>query len=166
MVAAWALSLTDGNYRTLCMKTDISAFLSILYVHLDDRIMPALGFVRDHHPGRKPAFSQVGLLCLIVAQQKLRIASERKWIRFAHNHLKGIFPTLTQQSRWSKRVRQGTGVLLAVITELARDLLGRDHTADRLHPGALRQVPRNSEMLRPCRSCGLRPLRFPFLIRL
>ncbi len=32
-----------------------------------------------------------------------------------------MFPTLPQQSGWSKRVRQATGLLSAVITELARD---------------------------------------------
>jgi len=54
--------------------------------------MPALGFSSDPHPGRKPTLSDVELLCLIVAQQLLGIASERKWIRHAHKHLKGMFP--------------------------------------------------------------------------
>jgi len=58
---------------------------------------------------------------LVVAQQMLGIASDRKWIRYAHAHLKGMFPNLPQQSGWGKRVRQATGLLSAVITELARD---------------------------------------------
>jgi len=103
------------------VKTDLNTLLTTLYVHLDDRILPALGFSRDHHPGRKPALSDVELLCLIVAQHLLGIASERKWIRYAHTHLRGMFPNLPQQSGWSKRVRQATGLLSAVITELARD---------------------------------------------
>lgn len=68
------------------MKTDLNTLLTTLYVHLDDRILPAVGFTRDHTPGRKPAL----------------------------NDLPG-------QSGWGKRVRQSTGLLSAVITELARD---------------------------------------------
>ncbi|CAN5404039.1 hypothetical protein BH09ACT7_BH09ACT7_04670 [soil metagenome] len=83
--------------------------------------MPALGCSRDHRPGRKPQLNDVELLCLIVAQHLLGIASERKWIRYAHSHLKSMFPALPQQSGWSKRARQATGLLSAVITELAQD---------------------------------------------
>jgi hypothetical protein len=103
------------------VKTDLNTLLTTLYVHLDDRILPALGFSRDHHPGRKPVLNDVELLCLTVAQHLLGIASERKWIRYAHTHLLGMFPSLPQQSGWSKRVCQATGLLSAVITELARD---------------------------------------------
>lgn len=60
------------------MKTDLNTLLTTLYVHLDDRILPAIGYSRDRHPGRKPVLSDVELLCLIVAQHLLGIASERK----------------------------------------------------------------------------------------
>lgn len=103
------------------MKTDLNTLPATLYVHLDDRILPGLGFSRDRHPGRKPALNDIELLCLLVAQQLLGIASDRKWIHYAHPHLKGMFPALPQQSGWGKRVRQSTGLLSAVITELARD---------------------------------------------
>ncbi len=83
--------------------------------------MPTLGFSRDRHPGRKPALTDVELLCLLVAQHLLGTASDRKWIRYAHKHLTGMFPNLPQQSGWGKRVRQATGLISAVITELARD---------------------------------------------
>jgi len=56
-----------------------------------------------------------------VAQQLLGIASDRKWIRSAHAQLSDMFPNLPQQSGWGQRVRQATGLLSAVITELARD---------------------------------------------
>lgn len=103
------------------MKTDLNTLLTTLYVHLDDRILPGLGFSRDRHPGRKPVLTDVELLCLVVAQHLLGIASDREWIRYAHTHLISMFPTLPQQSGWGKRVRQATGLLSAVITELARD---------------------------------------------
>ncbi|AIT60024.1 MULTISPECIES: IS982 family transposase [Actinomycetes] len=103
------------------MNTDLNTLLITLYVHLDDRILPAIGFTRDHHPGRKPALNDVELLCLLVAQHLLGISSDRKWIRYARTHLKSMFPALPGQSGWGKRVRQSTGLLSAVITELARD---------------------------------------------
>lgn len=103
------------------MKTDLNTLLTTLYVHLDDRILPAVGFSRARHPGRKPALTDPELLCLLVAQHLLGIASDRKWIRYARKHLIGMFPNLPQQSGWGKRVRQAGGLLSAVITELARD---------------------------------------------
>lgn len=103
------------------MKTDLNTLLITLYVHLDDRIMPTLGFSRDRWPGRKPALNDVELLCLLVAQHLLGIASDRKWIRYARRHLIDVFPALPGQSGWGKRVRQATGLISAVITELARD---------------------------------------------
>ena len=42
-------------------------------------------------------------------------------MRYAHKNFKGMFPNLPQQSGWGKRVRQATGLLSAVITELTRD---------------------------------------------
>ena len=56
-----------------------------------------------------------------VDHQLLGIASERKWIRYAHKHVAAMFPALPQQSGRGKRVRQATGLLWAVITQLARD---------------------------------------------
>jgi hypothetical protein len=103
------------------VKTHLNTLLTTLYVHLDDRILPALGFSRDHHPGRKPALNDVELLCLLVAQRLLGIASDRKWIRYARTHLLDMFPALPQQSGWGNRVRQAAGLPSAVITELARD---------------------------------------------
>jgi hypothetical protein len=103
------------------VNTELNTLLVTLYVHLDDRILPAIGFSRDRSPGRKPALSDVELLCLLVAQHLLGIASDRKWIRYARAHLRGMFPNIPKQSGWGKRVRQSTGLISAVITELARD---------------------------------------------
>ena len=103
------------------MKTDLNTLLTTLYVHLDDRILPAIGFSRDNHPGRKPLLNDVELICLVVAQHLLGIASERRWLTHAHANLKDMFPNLPQQSGWSKRVRQASRLLSPVITELARD---------------------------------------------
>lgn len=103
------------------MNTDLDALLTTLYVNLDDRVLPGLGWSRDHRPGRKPALTDAELLCLVVAQQLLQVASDRRWIRYARKHLRGMFPTLPGQSGYGKRVRALGGLISAVITELARD---------------------------------------------
>ena len=60
--------------------------------------MPRFDFSRDRHPGRKPALNDVELLCLLVAQHLIGIASDRRGIRYARKHLTGMFPNLPQQS--------------------------------------------------------------------
>lgn len=110
-----------GACEILRVKTDLDTLLTSLYVHLDDRILPPLGFSRDRHPGRKPTLNDIELLCLLVAQQLLGIASDRKWIRYARILLLDMFPDLPQQPGWGKRVRQSTGLLSPILTELARD---------------------------------------------
>ena len=103
------------------MTNNLDALLTALYVDLQDRVLPALGWSRDHRPGRKPVLSDAELLCLAVAQHLLGIASERRWIRYARKHLAGMFPDLPGQSGYGKRLRASGGLLAAVITELARD---------------------------------------------
>jgi len=103
------------------VTSDRDALLTALYVHLDDRVLPALGWSRAHRPGRKPALSDAELLCLAVAQHLLGIASERRWVRYARQHLIGLFPRIAQQSGFSKRLRNSGPLISRVITELARD---------------------------------------------
>ena len=103
------------------VTNNLDALLTALYVDLQDRVLPALGWSRDHRPGRKPVLSDAELLCLAVAQHLLGIASERRWIRYARKHLAGMFPDLPGQSGYGKRLRASGGLLAAVITELGRD---------------------------------------------
>jgi len=101
---------------------NLDTLLTTLYVHLEDRVLPALGWSREHRPGRKPALSDAELLCLAVAQHLLGIASERRWIRYARQHLIEMFPRLPMQSGYGKRLRASGRLIAAVITELARDI--------------------------------------------
>lgn len=105
-----------------CVSNDLETLLTALYVDLEDRVLPALGWSREHRPGRKPRLSDAGLICLVVAQQLLGIASERRWIRYARTHLIGMFPEVPGQSGYGKRLRAQAGLISAVITELARDV--------------------------------------------
>lgn len=103
------------------MTNNLDTLLTALYVQLTDRVLPGLGWTRDHRPGRKPVLDDAELLCLAVAQHLLGIASERRWIRYARTHLAGMFPHLPGQSGYGKRLRASGGLLAAVITGLARD---------------------------------------------
>jgi DDE family transposase len=113
------------------VTNNLDTLLTALYVHLDDRVLPSLGWSCDHVPGSKPALADAELMCLAVAQQLLGIASERRWIRYARAHLMGMFPYRPGQSGYGKRLRRQGGLLAAVITELARDT-GSWHDLPRL----------------------------------
>lgn len=103
------------------MTNNLDALLTALYVELEDRVLPALGWSRAHLPGRKPALSDAELLCVAVAQHLLGVASERRWIRYARSHLGVMLPNLPGQSGYGTRLRAQGGLIAAVITELARD---------------------------------------------
>ena len=104
------------------MRNNLDTLLTTLYVHLEDRILPAVGWSRDHRRGRKPALTDGELLCLVVAQHLLGVASERRWVRYARKNLTRLFRYLPEQSGYSKRVRSLGGLISMVITELARDV--------------------------------------------
>ena len=86
------------------------------------RVLPAVGWSREHRPGRKPQLSDAELVCVAVAQHLLGFSSERHWIRYARKHLLQMFPNLPGQSGYGKRLRAQGGLLSAVMTELARDV--------------------------------------------
>ena len=104
------------------MNQNLDTLLTALYVDLDDRVLPALGFSRSHRPGVKPRLNDAELLCLVVAQQLLGFSSERHWVRFAETNLRDMFPGLPQQSGYSKRVRAADGLIASVIPFLAHDV--------------------------------------------
>lgn len=103
------------------VENNLDALLTALYVDLEDRVLPAVGWTRDHQPGRKPVLSDAELMCLVVAQHLLGVASERRWVRYARTHLLAMFPDLPGQSGFGKRLRRQAPLLAMVITELARD---------------------------------------------
>jgi Transposase DDE domain len=103
------------------VTNNLDALLTALYVHLEDRVLPGLGWSRAHRRGRKPVLSDGELLCLAVCQQLLGIASERRWMRYAVKNLTGLFPRLPGQSGYGKRLRNAGPLMAKVITELARD---------------------------------------------
>ena len=113
--------MLGGGCQASGVNQNLDTLLTALYVDLDDRVLPVLGVTRDHVPGRKPELSDGELLCLAVAQELLQFDSERRFVRFAQAHLRGMFPRMPHQSGYSKRIRAAGGLIAAVTLELARD---------------------------------------------
>ncbi|MCW2940833.1 MAG: transposase family protein [Actinomycetia bacterium] len=96
--------------------TDLDTLVTALYVKIDDDVA---GIARL--PGRPPKLSHSELLCLAVMQAMLGYTSEARWLRYAREHLGGLFPFLPLQSGYNKRLRAVLPLIKRVIRMLARD---------------------------------------------
>jgi hypothetical protein len=106
---------------------DLGTFITTVYVEIDDWYKEQ---VREMKPrrGRPPIMSDSEVLTLaVVGQWRVGVPwqSERGLIRFAHQHLKSMFPTLLERSAFNYRVRQLYGVLVRLQQYLAQKLRRR-----------------------------------------
>lgn len=92
---------------------DLDALATALYVTIDDL------FGRRQGPGRHPRISDAELACLAVIQVLLGYSSERHFLRYAHSHLRGLFPGLPGQSAYNRRLRRLTPRLQQLLRHLA-----------------------------------------------
>ena len=77
------------------MDADLDTLATALYVTTDD-------FLADnpqHRPwrpkvGLAPRMTDAELVTLVVMQALLGFTSEARWLRYAHSHLRGMFPYL------------------------------------------------------------------------
>ncbi|MEV0152059.1 MULTISPECIES: IS982 family transposase [unclassified Nonomuraea] len=97
------------------MTTDLNTLLTALYVKIDDEIG------KTRCIGRPPLLSDSELVCLAVAQAVLGFRSEARWLRFAHAHLRGMFPRLPQRPGYNKRLRAALPLVKRAIRLLAAD---------------------------------------------
>lgn len=134
------------------MNKNLSTLLTTLYVFLTDKVLPDLGHTREGRRGPKVALSDAELLCLAVAQHLLLGASsESRWVRYAHTHLRGMFPSMPQQSGYNKRIRAAGTLFSAAITALARDTASWDEIlrlvdATPVPCGASRETVKRSDL--------------------
>lgn len=102
------------------MDADLDTLATALYVSTDDLLhdhperIPARPIV-----GLRPRISDAELLTLAVMQALLGFTSERRWMRYAHDHLLGLFPDLPGQSGYNKRLRRLAGTMTWLISVLA-----------------------------------------------
>ncbi|MGW2492767.1 IS982 family transposase [Streptomyces sp. NPDC001606] len=97
------------------MTTELDTLLTALYVHIDDRLKTS------RRRGRPPRLTDAELVPLAVAQAMLGFHCEARWLRFAHAHLRGLFPYLPQRPAYNKRLRAALGLVKRAIRSLAED---------------------------------------------
>ncbi len=106
------------------VDADLDTLATALYVTADDLLIA--------HPERVPVRPRVGivprisdaeLLTLAVMQALLGYTSEARWLRYAREHLLGMFPCLPGQSGYNKRLRR----LGATMAWLVRMLAAQTH---------------------------------------
>jgi len=104
------------------MNADLDALATALYVTTDDLL--------KNHPdwqperpavGIAPQLSDAELVTLAVIQALLGYTSERRFIRYAHTHLRAWFPFLPQRAAYNKRLRAAGNMMQHLVTVLARN---------------------------------------------
>ena len=91
-----------------------------LYVRTDDLLKesPQLAPWRPE-AGICPQLSDAELITLAVMQALLGFTSEARWVRYAHAHLRHLFPYLPQQPGYNKRLRRSAALIRHCIRVLA-----------------------------------------------
>lgn len=108
------------------MDLDLETFLTTLYVMVDDLFQQ---HVRPRMPacGRPtPHLTDSEVLCLgLAAQWRSGVPwkSERGFLRYAHKHLRPLFPGLTTQSAFNRRLRRLWGAFLLLQEAVAKEMV-------------------------------------------
>jgi len=107
------------------MDLDLETFLTTLYVTVDDLFQQYL-LPKMPVCGRPtPQLADSELLCLgLAAQWRSGVPwkSERGFLRYAHKHLRPLFPGLTTQSAFNRRIRGLWGAFLWLQEAVAQEL--------------------------------------------
>jgi hypothetical protein len=140
------------------MDLDLETFLTTLYVRVDDLYKQVVGPQLPVCGGPAPKLSDSEVLCLgLAAQWRSGVPwrSERGFLRYMVKHLRPLFPGLTSQSAFNRRVRRLWGGFILLQQAVAQQLIGPDefevmdavpvpvaHGARSFHPGWLADMAR------------------------
>ena len=104
------------------MDADLDTLATALYARTDDLLKscPERGPQRPA-VGIAPRICDAEVVTLAVMQALLGFTSEARWLRFADEHLRHLFPYLPQQPGYNKRLRRLATTLNWLIGALARD---------------------------------------------
>jgi hypothetical protein len=113
---------TKRRPRGGLVDADLDTLATALYVKIDETLLasPELAPWRPA-VGIAPKLTDAELLTLAVLQALLGHVSEARWLRYAHKHLRGLFPYLPGQSGYSKRRKAAVPQLRYFIRALACD---------------------------------------------
>jgi hypothetical protein len=104
------------------VDADLDTLATALYVKTDDLLKASPHRVpRRPKVGLSPKITDAEVVTLAVMQALLGHTSEARWLRFAHAHLRPLFPYLPQQSGYNKRLRKLSASIGWLIGALARD---------------------------------------------
>ena len=100
--------------------TDMDTLATALYVRTDDLLKesPQLAPWRPE-AGIGPQLSDAELVTLAMMQALLGYTSEAQWMRYAHAHLRHLFPYLPRQPGYNKRLRRAAALIRQCIRVLA-----------------------------------------------
>lgn len=93
------------------MNTSVEAFLTQVYVLVDDWCQEPGAALLGGRVGAKPVVSDSEVLTLILAQHALGFPTERRWLRYVHHNLRALFPQQLSQSEFNRRARNLWGAL-------------------------------------------------------
>jgi hypothetical protein len=103
------------------VNADLDTLATALCVTIDDALINHPEWVPERaEVGIVPKLSDAELLTLAVLQSLLGYTSEARFIRYAHTHLKSLFPYICDRSGCNKRLRAGTATMRHVTAMLGR----------------------------------------------
>ena len=104
------------------MDADLDTLATALYVRADD-LLKSFPERRPWRPvvGFLPRIGDAEMVTLAVMQALLGHTSEARWLRFAREHLRHLFPYLPQQPGYNKRLRRLGATMNWLIGVLARE---------------------------------------------
>jgi hypothetical protein len=104
------------------VDADLDTLATALYATVDD-LLKAFPERAPARPkvGIEPLISDAEMVALSVMQALHGFVSETRWLRFAREHLRHLFPYLPQQSGYNKRLRKLGPTLGWLVGALGRD---------------------------------------------
>jgi hypothetical protein len=107
------------------MALDLETFLTTVYVLTDDLYRQCVLPKLPPCGGQEPKLSDSEVLCLGLASQwraGVPWQSERGFVRYALRHLRPLFPGMTSQSAFNRRLRRLWGAYILLQQALAEEL--------------------------------------------
>lgn len=140
------------------MALDLETFLTTLYVLTDDLYKQYVAPKMPHSGGPEASLSDSEVLCLgLAAQWRAGVPwrSERGFVRYACKHLRPLFPGMTTQTAFNRRLRRLWGAYILLEQAVAEQLHSPDECeimdcapvpvargARSFHPGWLADIAR------------------------
>ncbi len=103
------------------MSMDLDTFLVALYTIVDDLYQQHVAPAKPLRPGPRPTVADSEVLTLALCAQWWG-KSERAFLRYVRQAWRAYFPHVLSQSAYNRRCRDLTGVLVALVPLVAREL--------------------------------------------